>query len=155
MDYSLPDSSVHGILLEWVAISSSRGSSRPRDQICISYIAGRFFTVWVTREALTDINWLLIIRGPYSNTLNLLQAQTYLLPTKSLWKVSMTVTPFYRWERLGHRTKGWTWDVWLQSPRSQPCCPLEDLGWELVMLSCCLFCPNVAPPLVFSGIAKH
>ena len=31
MDYSLPDSSVHGILqariLEWVAISSSRGSS--------------------------------------------------------------------------------------------------------------------------------
>ena len=35
MDYSLPDS-VHGILqariLEWVAMSSSRGSSRPRDQ---------------------------------------------------------------------------------------------------------------------------
>ena len=35
MDYSLPDS-VHGILqariLEWVAMSSSRGSSRPRDR---------------------------------------------------------------------------------------------------------------------------
>ena len=35
MDYSLPGSSVHGILqariLEWVAISSSRGSSQPRD----------------------------------------------------------------------------------------------------------------------------
>ena len=35
MDYSLPGSSVHGILqakiLEWVAISFSRGSSRPRD----------------------------------------------------------------------------------------------------------------------------
>ena len=35
MDYSLPVSSVHGILqariLEWIAISSPRGSSRPRD----------------------------------------------------------------------------------------------------------------------------
>jgi len=36
MDYSLPGSSVHGILqariLEWVAISFSRGSSQPRNQ---------------------------------------------------------------------------------------------------------------------------
>ena len=36
MDCSLPSSSVHGILqarvLEWVAISFSRGSSRPKDQ---------------------------------------------------------------------------------------------------------------------------
>ena len=35
MDCSLPGSSVHGIfqaeILEWVAISFSRGSSRPRD----------------------------------------------------------------------------------------------------------------------------
>ena len=36
MDYSLPGSSVHGIfqarVLEWVAISFSRGSSQPRDR---------------------------------------------------------------------------------------------------------------------------
>ena len=36
MDYSLPGSSVHGILqarrLEWRAISYSRGSSQPGDQ---------------------------------------------------------------------------------------------------------------------------
>ena len=51
MDYSPPGSSVHGILqtqiLEWVAMSSSRGSSQPRDQTRISYVscfAGRFFT---------------------------------------------------------------------------------------------------------------
>ena len=47
-DYSLPGSSVHGIfqarILEWVAISSSRGSSRPRDQTCVSWTAGRFLT---------------------------------------------------------------------------------------------------------------
>ena len=49
VDCSLPGSSVHGILqariLEWVAISFSRGSSRPRDRTQVSRIAGRRFTV--------------------------------------------------------------------------------------------------------------
>ena len=44
--YSQPGSSVHGIpqarILEWVAISSSRGSSQPRDRTCVSCIADRF-----------------------------------------------------------------------------------------------------------------
>ena len=52
---SLPDSSVHGILqariLERVAIPFSRGSSRLRDWTWVSCIAGRFSTVWATREA--------------------------------------------------------------------------------------------------------
>ena len=50
-DGSLSGFSVHRIfqarILEWVAISSSRGSSWPRDPTwvsCSSYIAGRFFT---------------------------------------------------------------------------------------------------------------
>ena len=42
MNYSLPVSSVHGILqariLEWVAMPSSRGSSGHRDQACVSYL---------------------------------------------------------------------------------------------------------------------
>ena len=50
-----PGCSVHGILqtriLEWVAIPFSRGSSRPKDQTCVSCIAGGFFTIWATREA--------------------------------------------------------------------------------------------------------
>ena len=54
MDCSLPGLSVHGVfqarILEWVAISFSRGSSPPRDQTQISCIAGRCFTLWVTRE---------------------------------------------------------------------------------------------------------
>ena len=45
---SPPGSSVHGIsqarILEWVAISFSRGSSQPRDQTCVSCTAGGFFT---------------------------------------------------------------------------------------------------------------
>ena len=49
MDCSPPGSSVHGIfqarILEWVAISSSRGSSQPRDQTQVSRMVGRFFTV--------------------------------------------------------------------------------------------------------------
>ena len=48
MDSSPLDSFVHGILqariLEWVAILSSRGSSRPRDPTWVSYVAGRIFT---------------------------------------------------------------------------------------------------------------
>ena len=55
MDYSPPGSSVHGTLqariLEWVAIPFSRASSWPRDRTQVSCIAGRFFTVWATREA--------------------------------------------------------------------------------------------------------
>ena len=54
--YSLPpNSSVHGILqvrvLEWVAISFSRGSSQPRDWTEVSCLAGRRLTLWATREA--------------------------------------------------------------------------------------------------------
>ena len=52
LDCSLSGSSVHGILqariLEWVAISFSRGSSRPRDQTRVSHIAGRRFNLWAT-----------------------------------------------------------------------------------------------------------
>ena len=55
MDCSLPGNSVHGILqariLEWVAIPFSKGSSQFRDWTWVSCIAGRFFTVWATREA--------------------------------------------------------------------------------------------------------
>ena len=50
---SPPGSSVHGIfharILEWVAISFSRGSSQPRNRTQVSCIAGRFFTLWATK----------------------------------------------------------------------------------------------------------
>ena len=49
MDCSLPGSSLHGILqarvLEWVAISFSRGSSWPRDRTRVSCIPGRRFNL--------------------------------------------------------------------------------------------------------------
>ena len=56
--HGLPRSLVHGIfqasVLEWVAISFSRGSSWPRDRTQVSHIAGRFFTLWITQESATD-----------------------------------------------------------------------------------------------------
>ena len=56
MDCSLPHSSVRGIfqarVLEWGAISFSRGSSRPRDWTQVSRIVGRRFTIWATREVI-------------------------------------------------------------------------------------------------------
>ena len=49
MDCSLPGSSTHGIfqarILEWVAISFSRGSSQPSNRTRVSCIAGRCFTI--------------------------------------------------------------------------------------------------------------
>ena len=38
-------------ILEWASMSSSRGSSQPKDQNQVSLIAGRFFTIQATREA--------------------------------------------------------------------------------------------------------
>ena len=57
MDCSLPGSSVHGIsharILEWVAVSFSRGSSRPRDRTHISCIGRRMLYHCVTWETIS------------------------------------------------------------------------------------------------------
>ena len=56
MDYSPLGSSVNGIfqtrIPEWVSISFSRGSPRPRNRTQVSCIAGRLFTNWAITETL-------------------------------------------------------------------------------------------------------
>ena len=66
MDYGLPSSSVHGIfqarLLEWLAISFSRGSSWPRDRTWVSCTGRQIFlplsypgspaSMWIIRPSL-------------------------------------------------------------------------------------------------------
>ena len=69
VDCSPPSSSVHGILqariLEWGAISFSRGSSRPRDRTQVSHIAGRRFNLCTTIKNgvryynNTEISWMI------------------------------------------------------------------------------------------------
>ena len=63
MDGSPPDASVHGIfqarILEWVAISSSRGSSGPRDEpksTTSPVLAGGFFTTVEASIQQLDLN---------------------------------------------------------------------------------------------------
>ena len=58
---SPPGSSVHGILqaimLEWMVMPFSRGSSQPRDRSCVSFvscIAGKFFTNCATPGASSE-----------------------------------------------------------------------------------------------------
>ena len=60
VDSSPPGSSVHRISQarkpEGIVIPFSRGSSQPRDQTQVSYIAGRFFMVCATREAPSEVS---------------------------------------------------------------------------------------------------
>ena len=60
VDRSPPVSPVHGILqagiLEWVAMTSSRGSSQPRDRTQVSCIVGGLFT----NRAITEAQLFLI-----------------------------------------------------------------------------------------------
>ena len=60
MDCSSQGSSVHGItqtrILEWVAISFSRGSSGPKDWTCVSTLAGGFFTTEPLGSSYTHAN---------------------------------------------------------------------------------------------------
>ena len=87
MNYNLPGSAIHGIsqtrILGHVAISSSRGSFRPRDQTdvsCISCIACGFFT---TELQLFLHKSALISKRPYSRYAksNNINSLVLLLPT--------------------------------------------------------------------------
>ena len=70
MDCSPPGSSAHGILqariiLQWVAISFSRGSSQPRDwtrDSCVSFIASRYFTTDSPGKPINPHSNLLMVR---------------------------------------------------------------------------------------------
>ena len=65
MDYNLPGSSVHEIsqtrMLDWVAITFSRGSSQPRDETRISCIAGGIFTTEPPGKLKSRLAWVAIL----------------------------------------------------------------------------------------------
>ena len=52
-------------MLEWVAMLSSSGSSQHRGRTQVSCIAGRFFTIWTTREASWFLNQGLLNSRPW------------------------------------------------------------------------------------------
>ena len=61
MDCSPPGSSVHGILqartLQWVATLPSRGSSRRRDQTCVSCVGRWVLYHWASWEAILRLHF--------------------------------------------------------------------------------------------------
>ena len=69
MNYRPLGSSVPGIsqarILEWVAISSSRGSSQPRDQTRVSCIGRLILYYWATWKGpnwkLHEVNWITLL----------------------------------------------------------------------------------------------
>ena len=87
-DCSQPGSSIHGIVqttvLEWVAISFSRGSSQPRDQTWVSHIAGRLFTIWATK-VLTLTEWITTNHGKF------LKRWEYQTTWPASWEICMQV----------------------------------------------------------------
>ena len=92
MDCSPPGSSVHGILpariLQWVAIPFCRRSSWSRDWTWVSCIAGRFFTIWATREALVRpmfISKVCVCRGCFYSKMDM----------KGRWQRSIPHAPHY------------------------------------------------------------
>ena len=111
MDCSPPGSSVHGTfqvrILEWVAISSSRGYSWPRDWTpvsCISCIAGRFL------KEQQDMDWnmfdclsqtlptvFLISTITYSSYCVSLYQDLYLLYFNTHTVRQVLLSPFYKW----------------------------------------------------------
>ena len=71
-------------ILEWVAMSSSRGSSQPREETQVSCIAGRFLTTREAQETLRQhIPTMLVLRMKHAYTGCLAEPsshKTWLLP---------------------------------------------------------------------------
>ena len=91
-----PGSSVHGTLqawiLEWVAILFSKGSSQPRDRTWVSCIAGRFFTIWATREVSNCDKWK--------------WSESRSVVPDSFWLHGLQPIEFRPWNSLGKNTPG-------------------------------------------------
>ena len=95
------DSSVHEIfqarILEWAAISFSRGLSRPRDWTWVSCLAGRLFTVWTTREVSSletiNINSQYLSTHPEHNYYSSQQEAVALL--QAVTTIGAPIPPYY------------------------------------------------------------
>ena len=121
MDSSPPGSSVHGILLtrtlEWVAMSSSRGSSRSYDWThvsCSSYIVGRFFTMMPPGSLYILLRYLFFYFTIY-------------------WKKGLRCTPMFtaalliitkKWKRPNYPTT----DEWQNAIHAKPWLGLKNVA---------------------------
>ena len=126
LDCSLPGLPVHGIfqarILECVVISFSRGISRPRDQICISYVsctAGGFFTCWAN------------IGGSLGSNKFWCEWEV-----KELWKFLNTINSRI-WEKADDFFKAFAYRMKVQQTGS--CVVLWKYLWALQQCNLCSF----------------
>ena len=103
MDYSLPGSSVPGIsqvrILESVNSCFSWGSSWTRDWTQVSWIVGKFFTVWATRKA-------------HEKPRQHIKKQRHHFANKGLYSQSYDFSSSHVWMwELDHK-KGWPLKNW-------------------------------------------
>ena len=120
-------------VLEWVVISFSRGSSRPRDQTRVSCIVGGRFTVWATRgNLLLYLYWRRLLRVPWTARRSNQSILKEINPEYSLegLMLKLKLQNFGTWcEELTHwkRPGCWErlkagegddrgWDGWMASP---------------------------------------
>ena len=105
MSYSPPGSSVHGIfqtrILEWVAISISMGSSRPRDRTHISWIGRQIFYHWATRKAHARAY---LVFTKITMTIPRYQEKYFLLQLISIWKIKKLRR---EWNKYHSVTSSW------------------------------------------------
>ena len=96
MDFSPPGSSVHGIsqtrILEWVAISFSRGSSWPRDQTWVSCTGRRILYWWAIRKAQSLITKKKLRSFKLTNKLS----DPWVINSQSLFSSSNTFCPMLK-----------------------------------------------------------
>ena len=130
MDCSLSGSSVHGIfqarVLEWIAISFSRGSSGPRNWTWVSCIAGKCFTVWATREALEDLNPVL--------------------------KLKFSKIHDFCWKKLNHNTQSYSWDVNRKKVKAKVpgSCPTLCYSMDYMKVKVTQLCPTLCDPMDYT-----
>ena len=123
MDCSPSGPSVRGILqariLEWVAISFSRGSSWSRDRTWVSCIAGRFFTFWAKilggpLKSCYNTTWCSCsFWGIYSGCFLVRFLHDFWEKTSAHTFVKTSKSTFHNYSTLFHRdvmqTPLWTW----------------------------------------------
>ena len=114
MDCSLPGSSVHrisqAIVLGWIAISFSSGSSWPRDQTRVSHIVDRRFTVWAQIVRGVLFNGVLEGKKEYFTVkLGTWPLYTFERPQYSEILTDLSVAPMSQVYRVPHLLRPFAW----------------------------------------------
>ena len=119
VDHSPPGSTVHGIfwarILQWAVVSSSRESSRPRDQTRTSCIAGRFFITWAIKEV--PSLWIIIDKSIHNIKLH----KSACFPVHFLWFRWSFFFPAGGaiWDGCGYNLELFLVSAWVPCPWTQ------------------------------------